>query len=139
VDSLAATGDGSAVSDARYEILDEAVDDSIGLWEVPMAVRKLLPERNSEEQREIAKQAVISLLEEDLITFFWRNDADPSSQLEKKEAVEELKKDRWWQVPESSDPDKNWYDIDWLWMAATVKGQDERDRQARARFSLGES
>jgi hypothetical protein len=133
------SGSGSQLSEARYQLLDEATEDTIGLWEAPMTVRKVLPELSDPEQKQIARQVILSLLNEDLIEFHWRSGAAPSTHVERQRAIEELQQDRWWQVPQSSDPDLNWYEIDWLWMTVTAKGREERDRQARIRFSPGKS
>lgn len=137
--------DGSAkqfereLRDVRYELLDEAAEDSIGLWEVPMTVRKLFPELASDQQAAIARQVVRELLGEDLIAFYRRRDATPSERMEAEEVASRLEQDTWWQVPQTADPHKNWYEIDWLWLATTDRGQEERDRQARMRFAPGGS
>jgi hypothetical protein len=125
------------VRDVAFELLDEATEDSVGLWEAPSTARKLFPDRDSEQQHAIAKQAVRDLLDEQLITFYWRSDAAPSENIGREEAARQLEQARWWQIPQSSDASKNWYEIDWLWFRATDKGQKERDRQARMRFTPG--
>jgi hypothetical protein len=123
--------------DVTYELLEEATEDSIGLWEAPMTVRKLFPHLDSEQQQAIARQAVRELLAEELIAFYWRSDAAPDEHLGRAEATRELEQAKWWQAPRSSDASKNWYEIDWLWFRATDKGREERDRQARLRFAPG--
>jgi hypothetical protein len=123
--------------EVTYELLEEATEDSIGLWEAPMTVRKLFPDLDSDQQQAIARQAVRHLLAEELIAFSWRSDAAPDEHLGGEEAARELEQAKWWQAPRSSDTSKNWYEIDWLWFGATDKGQDERERQARIRFAPG--
>jgi hypothetical protein len=125
------------VRDVAFELLDEATEDSVGLWEAPSTVRKLFPNRDPEQQHAIARQAVRDLLDEQLITFYWRSDAAPSEDIGREEAARQLEQPSWWQIPQSSDASKNWYEIDWLWFRATDKGQQERDRQARLRFAPG--
>jgi hypothetical protein len=125
--------------DVRYELLDEATEDSIGLWEAPMTARKLFPDLDHDQQMAIAKRAVRDLLDDELIAFHWRNDPNASERIGRDEVMEELGRAKWWQPPQSSDPSKNWYQIDWLWMTATERGQEERDRQTRMRFSSGDS
>jgi hypothetical protein len=125
--------------DATYELLDEATEDSIGLWEAPMTVRKLFPELDSDQQQAIARQAVRDLLGEQLIALYWRSDAAPSEHIEREEAARQLEQAKWWHAPRSSDSSKKWYEIDWLWFRATDKGHEERGRQARMRFAPGGS
>lgn len=123
--------------DVTYELLEEATEDSIGLWEAPATVRKLFPERTSDQQYAIARQAIRNLLDEQSIAFYWRSDAAPSDHIGREEAARQLEQSKWWQAPESSDASTNWYEIDWLWFRATDKGQKERERQARIRFAPG--
>jgi hypothetical protein len=123
--------------DVAYELLDEATEDSVGLWDAPMTVRKLFPDRDSYQQQAIARQAVRALLDQQLIAFYWRSDAAPSEHLGHDLAARELEQDKWWQAPRSTDASRNWYEIDWLWFRATDKGQKECDRQARMRFTPG--
>jgi hypothetical protein len=64
--------------DVAYELLDEASEDSIGLWEAPMTARKLFSEQNPDQHQAFARQAVRDLLDKQLIAFYWRSDAAPS-------------------------------------------------------------
>lgn len=94
--------------DVAYEFLDEATEDSVGLWGGADGGPKLFRDRDSHQQQAIARQAVRDLLDERLTAFYWRSDAASVEHLRRVEAARELEQAKWWQAPQSSDTSKNW-------------------------------
>jgi hypothetical protein len=83
---------------SKHAILDLAVEDFIGLWEVVAAMRDLFPGKNESELRGIAFSVVRQLLEDGLITFYrGREFGGEEVILQPEEAHHVLSKDSNWE------------------------------------------
>lgn len=87
-----------------YKILWSTIEDFVGLWEINWEVNTFFPNNSSSQNKEFARKILVYFIENDLVKlYFDKWGGDELSELNKKEALEITREEKFWDPPSIND------------------------------------